>query len=35
MSEKMPLTPEELDAKWGDTGFTFTFRKDNLNIVVK
>lgn len=29
-----PLTPEELNAKWGDTGFTYTYYKDNLDIKV-
>lgn len=32
--EKIPLTPEELDAKWGDIGFNYTFYKDNLDIKV-
>lgn len=30
----LPLTPEELDAKWGDTGFTYTYFKDDLDIKV-
>lgn len=29
-----PLTPEELNTKWGDTGFTYTYYKDNLDIKV-
>ena len=31
----LPLTPEELDAKWGiNYGFTYTYFKDNLDITV-
>lgn len=31
----LPLTPEELDAKWGkDYGFTYTYFKDDLDITV-
>ena len=32
--DKVPLTPEELNAKWGDIGFNYTFYKDNLDIKV-
>lgn len=30
----IPLTPEELDKKWGDTGFTYTWYKDDKLIRV-
>lgn len=32
--DKIPLTPEELDEKWGDIGFTYTFYKDNLDLKI-
>lgn len=35
MYNKMPLTPEELDRKWGNVGFTYTFHKENLDLIVK
>lgn len=30
----LPLSPEELDEKWGDTGFVYTYIKDDLDIKV-
>lgn len=32
--DKVPLTPEELNEKWGDIGFNYTFYKDNLDLKV-
>lgn len=32
--DKLPLTADELDKKWGDTGFVHTYYKDDLDIKV-